>query len=298
MHAAFVKLSAWYKMHGRDLPWRTTRDGYAIFMSELMLQQTQVERVIPKYEAWLKIFPTWKALAAAKTDTLIHAWAGLGYNRRALFAREAAKQVMLEGEPTDEAGWQTLKGVGPYMAAALAEFVNHQRAVVIDTNVRRVAGRVFFRLPFPSLADDKRIMRVLEQELPRRGAHWDIPQAMMDLANTVCAPKQPRCEACPLRNACKSRAAFLQPQTLQKRTRKKITERIREGKKYPDRIYRGRILALVRTKGQIKLSHVGHAVDETDTLHDESWIEEMTTRLVKDGLLVLSSKKILSLPGT
>ena len=291
-------LLRWYRTHKRNLPWRWTRDPYASFVSELMLQQTQVDRVIPKYETWLKTFPTWESLAAAKTDKLIRAWAGLGYNRRALFAREAAKTVVASGIPTDEAGWRELKGVGPYMAAALAEFANHVRAIVIDTNVRRVVGRAQLGLPFPSLRDDEKVRAVLEREVPKRGNHWDIPQALMDLAASTCLPKKPKCEICPLRRTCKATklSAFSFKLSAKPRTRPFPNERVSDGKRYPDRIFRGRILALVRTEGPVDPESVGPRVDPTYSPKDAEWVEAMIERLAKDGLLAWTKQGELRLP--
>ena len=108
-----TKLLSWFNRYGRTLPWRFIDDPYHIFVSEIMLQQTQAARVIDFYQAWLKIFPTWESLANAKTPQLLHAWAGLGYNRRALYLREAARQVIEQGVPQSEEAWRTLKGVGP-----------------------------------------------------------------------------------------------------------------------------------------------------------------------------------------
>jgi len=286
-------LLPWYRQHGRDLPWRKTQDPYQIFMSELMLQQTQVDRVIPLYERWLKQFPTWKKLAEAETSALIHGWAGLGYNRRALFARESAKQVVADRVPKTEDGWRTLKGVGPYMAAALTEFVNHKRALVIDTNIRRVIGRVFLKLPYPRPIDDASILKVLEKETPLRGSqHSDMPQALMDLASGICSIRRPKCEICPLRTPCKARPGFEKGIYDDTKPRKKVTERIRDNKKYPDRIYRGRILAWVRENGATDMRHLGAKIDPEFSLNDQDWVEAMIERMVKDGLLKKDGRKI------
>lgn len=294
------KLVAWYKTHQRRLPWRETRNPYRIFISELMLQQTQVDRVIPKYATWIKRFPSWTSLAATKTSDLIRAWAGLGYNRRALYAREAARAVVTDGIPKDEAGWRRLKGVGPYMAAALTEFANRKRAIVVDTNVRRVVGRAFLGLTYPRPKDDARIIRALEKVTPSGGAHWEVPQAFMDLASAVCLPRIPNCDACPLKNVCTARPRFTPDRialTLKKkRTTKPVEARHRE-KKYPDRIYRGRILAWIRVHGPTDVVVLGPRVDDAfDPIADQEWIRAMAKRLVKDGLCALHNGRTLSLP--
>ena len=300
MDSRLASLLRWYRSHQRDLPWRKTRDGYQIFMSELMLQQTQVDRVIPLYKNWLKKFPSWSALAEASTPQLLHAWAGLGYNRRALYAREAARQVVAQGEPKTEEAWRSLKGVGPYMAAALSEFVNHRRAVVIDTNVRRVAGRAFVGLAYPSLTDDKRIIRTLERVTPTSGSHWDVPQAFMDLASSTCHARVPDCANCPLQKVCKARSKFSEKRledTLKTKPRKKTTERVHGEKRNPDRIYRGRILAVVRKEERVSLKTVGPRIDETfDPIADTDWLHAMVQRLAKDGLIILRAGDTLCLP--
>ncbi len=300
MEAVTRRLLAWYDAHGRMLPWRRTRNPYRIFISELMLQQTQVDRVLPIFRAWLRRFPSWRSLANASTRDLIHAWAGLGYNRRALYAREAARDVIKRDVPKGVEAWRRLKGVGPYMASALAEFVDHQRAIVIDTNVRRVVGRLAGGIPDPTPNDDPRIGRALERITPIRRRHWDVPQAFMDLANAVCTPRTPDCAQCPLRADCQARKKFGDGLINMNRGKRKMTsktERIHEGKSSPDRIYRGRILALIRTRGKRTISQIGHAVDENyDPISDLEWIRAMCTRLVKDGLLVQSTGDILSLP--
>ncbi len=273
-------------------------------MSELMLQQTQVDRVVPKYGAWIKAFPSWKRLANASTHTLITHWAGLGYNRRALYARDAALDVISHGIPTSEVGWRRLKGVGPYMAAALTEFVNHVRTIVIDTNVRRVAGRALLGIRFPERADDASISRALRRAIPECNAHWDVPQALMDIGSAICLSQRPRCDVCPLKNVCRAREQFL-PKHLEKtlrhlaryRARTRVVESRHVNKKYPDRMYRGRILAWVRTRGRARIETLGPNIDETyDPIADLDWIRAMVQRLMKDGLLMLRPDGLLALP--
>jgi A/G-specific adenine glycosylase len=300
MDTKIRKLLAWYKINKRDLPWRDIDDAYRIFISELMLQQTQVDRVIPLYHAFLHTFPNWSSLANASTSDLIHAWAGLGYNRRALYAREAARAVVARGVPTMETEWRTLKGVGPYMAAALTEFVNHRRALVIDTNVRRVIGRLFLKLPFPRPEDDEKIFHVLQRVTPTRKKHWDLPQALMDLGSSTCLARVPLCATCPLNTVCATRTQFSQTnliKTLATKQTKKTRERIHGEKPFPDRIYRGRILALVRKNSSMHIAALGELIDPAfDRIADGDWIHAMTQRLIADGLLALHSRDIITLP--
>jgi A/G-specific adenine glycosylase len=177
-------LSAWFSENGRDLPWRKTRDPYAILVSEVMLQQTQVERVLPRYREWLERWPTVHSLAAAPTADVIRAWQGLGYNRRGVNLQRAARVVAAHGWPAD---LTELPGVGPYTAAAIANFAFGVDVLPVDTNVRRVQERT--------------------------GAHFSpaAAQALMDLGATVCLARVPRCGSCPLASDCPSRGRRFDP---------------------------------------------------------------------------------------
>jgi A/G-specific adenine glycosylase len=177
-------LLAWFAEHGRDLPWRRTRDPYAILVSEVMSQQTQVERVVPRWEGWLERWPTVETLAAAPAADVIREWQGLGYNRRALSLHRAAQHVAAQGWPED---LTELPGVGRYTADAVACFAFGRDVLPVDVNVRRVQERTGAR--FGSAA----------------------AQALMDLGATVCLARIPRCEACPLAAACPSRGRRFEP---------------------------------------------------------------------------------------
>ncbi len=183
-------LLAWFSEHGRDLPWRRTRDPYAILVSEVMLQQTQVERVIPHYLQWLDRWPTAQALAAASPADVIRAWQGLGYNRRGLNLHRAARVVAERGWPDD---LTELPGVGAYTAAAVASFAFGHDVLPVDTNVRRVHERTGFAFS------------------ARAG------QALMDLGATVCLARVPRCDVCPLAAGCPSRGRRYEPLRKQSR---------------------------------------------------------------------------------
>jgi A/G-specific adenine glycosylase len=172
------RLLAWFSEHGRDLPWRHTRDPYAILVSEVMLQQTQVERVVPRYEAWLARWPTVEALAAAPAADAIREWQGLGYNRRALNLHRAAREIAADGWPAD---LTELPGVGPYTAAAIRRFALEEDVLPVDVNVARVLERT------------------------RVGFDSSSAQALMDLGATVCIARAPRCRSCPLADDCPSR---------------------------------------------------------------------------------------------
>jgi A/G-specific adenine glycosylase len=180
---------AWYAREGRDLPWRRTRDPYAILVSEVMLQQTQVARVVPRFAAWLARWPTPEALAAAPLADVLAAWVGLGYNRRALRLREACAVVARDGWPRSVEGLRSLPGVGPYTAAALGAFAFGLDVAAVDTNVARVVRRAWGP-------------RAAPQELVPPGAGAAFNHAFMDFSATVCRARAPRCAACPLAAAC------------------------------------------------------------------------------------------------
>jgi A/G-specific adenine glycosylase len=178
------QLLAWFEKAGRDLPWRRTRDPYAILVSEVMLQQTQVERVVPRYLAWLERWPSVESLAEAPPGEVIRTWQGLGYNRRGLNLHRAARQVAAHGWPADLA---TLPGVGPYTAAALRCFAFGEKVLPVDVNVARVARRTGHSFSATSA------------------------QALMDLGATVCLARVPRCAACPLAALCPARGTRDEP---------------------------------------------------------------------------------------
>jgi A/G-specific adenine glycosylase len=184
------ELMAWYARHARALPWRATHDPYAILVSEVMLQQTQVGRVVPRYRAWLARWPTVEALGAAPLAEVIRAWQGLGYNRRAVNLHRAAQRISADGWPED---LTELPGVGRYTADALARFAFGRDVLPVDTNVRRVLERT--RASFTA----------------------DSAQALMDLGATVCLARVPRCGACPLAGSCPSRGRRYEPLRRQSR---------------------------------------------------------------------------------
>jgi A/G-specific adenine glycosylase len=177
-------LLRWYAAFGRDLPWRRTRDPYAVLASEVMLQQTQVERVVPRYLRWLERWPTIESLASASRAEVIRAWQGLGYNRRAVNLHRAAQQISQDGWPND---LTELPGVGRYTADAVGRFAFDQDVLPVDTNVRRVRERT--------------------------GASFSpaAAHALMDLGATVCLARIPRCDSCPLADECPSRGRRYEP---------------------------------------------------------------------------------------
>lgn len=287
------RLLRWYDRSGRDLPWRKTRTAYKILVSEIMLQQTQVPRVLLFYKKWLKRFPNWKALARASNATVIRVWSGLGYNRRALVLRDIAREIVNYGEPKTEEAWAKLKGIGDYTASALAAFSLHHRTLPIDTNIRRVGDRLLLGVPFPNPKLDGRLKKVADHFLPHRGRFYDVPQALFDLATMICM-KKPACEICPMRNVCPAAKKFLSGRVrIPKAMIKKTKERRHRNKPFPDRIYRGRILKLVQKTKIVAQSAVGPAIDP-DFLPklDESWLRRMIKRMEDDGFIRLQKGRI------
>jgi A/G-specific adenine glycosylase len=189
----------WYARNRRDLPWRRTKDQYAILLSEVMLQQTQVARVVPVYERFRTRFPTLLALAHAGLRDVLREWRGLGYNRRARDLHRIAR-AHPSGLPTTLDALDALPGIGAYTAAAVACFSFGQQVPLADTNIRRVLGRVFLG----RIASEREARR-LDQALlpPSRAADWH--HALMDLGATICSSRAPRCAACPVRADCLSR---------------------------------------------------------------------------------------------
>lgn len=284
-HTILSSLLAWYKLHGRDLPWRHTTNPYHILVSECMLQQTQVLRVIPYYHRWLERFPDWQALATAPTSDVLHLWSGLGYNRRALALQNIAKQVAEHGEPRSANEWLTLKGVGPYTSAAVATFSRQEAVMPIDTNVRRLLGRALLGITFPQLEHDTRIDQTTQPWLSA-SEFFHIPQALFDIASSICK-KRPECERCPLKEHCQAAPAFLSGSvTIPKQSIKKAIESRHNEKPHPDRIYRGRIVKLLRERNDLTRKNIGPSIDpDFDTTTDQAWLEAMIERLIKDRLI-------------
>jgi len=258
-------LLAWYDRVRRPLPWRSTRDPYALLVSEVMLQQTQAARVIPYYEAFLARFPDPAALASAPTRDVLAAWSGLGYNRRALSLQAAAREVAARGWPAD---LSELPGVGPYTAAAVASFAWDDQRAAVDVNARRVIERWDRRRCTPrTLAE-----RAAALLPPGRAAAWN--QAMMELGATVCTARSPRCNACPVAAWCASAGA---PATAQPAVAPR--PRFEE----TDRYARGRIVAALLDGAALP------AIDPEQ-------LERALAGLARDGLIVRDAAGVPALP--
>ncbi len=293
------QLLQWYTREYRDLPWRSTHDPYAILVSEMMLQQTQVHRVLPKYQQFLDTFPTLAALAAAPTADVISTWVPLGYNMRAVRLQSIARQVIAEygGRiPDSIEDLLKLKGVGRYTAGAIACFAYKKQVATVDTNIHRVLHRIFLGLeyPEPRLTNDQ-ILPLAEQVLPE-GKAYDWNQALMDLGATICTSGNPQCSRCPLHKVCNAYTEMLNyslfPSGAVVRQLRKVAEKKETYQSQPftstNRYFRGRIVDHLRSlpAGQrIPLSALGSKIKPEFRDEDLLWLQKLVERLAKDGLV-------------
>ncbi len=299
-------LLAWFARAARDLPWRHTRDPYRILVAEVMLQQTQVERVIPKYHAFLAAFPTLAALAAAPTAEVIRLWAGLGYNRRAVNLQRAARTILEEygGHfPRELAALRRLPGVGPYTAGAVACFAFEQDVAFLDTNIRRVLRRALHGPDEAVPAPDDRALLASGAALLPPGRGWAWNQALMELGALVCTATTPACPRCPLRGHCRAYAARLAADEAlvlamgaggPARPR-----RIAERKEPPfvgsRRWYRGRLVDALRAvpaHSALALVELGPRVKPDYVATDEPWLRDLVADLARDGLVRLDGDAV------
>lgn len=207
-----TSLLTWYRRQGRDLPWRRTADPYHILVSEVMLQQTQVDRVLPKYAEWLDKYPSLAALADAPDEDVVATWRPLGYNIRPRRLQSIAREAVarFDGKlPSDEATLRSFKGIGPYTAGAVLSFAFGQRAAIVDTNVARVLHRVFIGdgASVKAHAVQRHLWEISRAVLPTRHV-FDFNQAQMDLGALVCTARKPKCLMCPLARRCVGRGRF------------------------------------------------------------------------------------------
>jgi A/G-specific adenine glycosylase len=298
MIASAPALFAWYEKHGRSrLPWRQTRDPYRIVVSEFMLQQTQVDRVLPLYEAFVAAFPSFAALAASDAGDVIRAWRGLGYNSRAVRLRDLARVVMQQygGElPQSRDALLALPGIGPYTAAAVRAFAFGCDDAALDTNIRRIVHRVTLGIEYPPLASGRELDAIAAASVPQTSGH-DWNSAMMDLGSMVCTSRAPKCLLCPLQQTCVSspidgkRLAALQKQFAVRSPQESIPfERT-------TRFLRGRIIDRLRdvpARDTVTISAL--VIDLTnsvpaDRLHE---IPSVIQALVNDGIVTASERGV------
>ena len=277
-------LLRWYRSHGRRLPWRTTTNPYRILLSEVMLQQTQVGRVLEKYPLFLKRFPTIRALGQARQRDVVLIWRGMGYNNRAVRLHRLAGEVVSQhcGRlPRDHASLLALPGIGEYTAAAIRSSAFREPVPVVDVNVRRVLSRISRRMTsVVSLRPERETWTLARELLPVRQA-YDWNQALMDLGAMICTALTPRCADCPVSAWCRSMNRMTRPSGRMARP-----EPSRGG--IPNRIYRGRIIDLLRQADHRKgvtTAVIGHAVYPGFSRPDRAWLDMLLDALNRDGLI-------------
>ena len=282
-------LLMWYQKNARSLRWRKTKNPYRILLSEVMLQQTQVNRVQLKYPEFLRQFPNFASLAQARTADVIRTWSGMGYNNRALRLQQIAKCVIAEygGRlPRNVETLQQLPGIGRYTAHAIACFAFGMQTATVDINVQRVLSRLF-----PQRTQSADMWKLAEQMLPREKA-YDWNQALMELGGIICTASKPYCIECPLKQYCPS--AFLPMK--QKQVERKTNTII------PNRIYRGRIIAALRKIAHhrsIETNRVAKMVKPDFSSRQKKWLVTLLNSLLRDGLIQIHSRNrkiYISLP--
>lgn len=282
----------WFERHGRAaLPWRAPRTPYRVVVSEFMLQQTQVERVVPIYERFLSAWPTFAALAAASQADVVRAWRGLGYNSRAVRLHRLACAVRDRHGgvlPRDETALRELPGIGPYTARAVAAFAFNADVAALDTNVRRVVHRTQFGIEWPPRATERELDALATALVPRGGG-YAFNSALMDLGATVCTARAPKCLLCPLRTVCAAApvdaaalstlaATHAKPRSPQERLEFMRTSRYARGR-VVDRLRalpEGERISLLDLQAQLAplLPH-----------HDAAAVGRVVASLARDGML-------------
>lgn len=286
------KLLAWYGEAGRShLPWRVVRDPYYTLVSEFMLQQTQVDRVIPKFAAFVERFPHFAALAAAGTADVLRAWQGLGYNSRAVRLQNVAREVVERyggAMPREADALRELPGIGPYTVAAIRAFAFDEDDAPMDTNVRRIVHRLFFGVEFPPGATHRELDARAQALVPPGEGH-DWSSAMMDLGATICTARAPKCLLCPLQSECAAApidANMLE--ALRKRYAKKASPQNAIPFERTTRYARGRIVDRLRAlpPGE-RISLLDLHRDLEPQLADRSVedVEKLVAILQRDGLV-------------
>jgi A/G-specific adenine glycosylase len=281
-------LLRWYRRRGRDLPWRRTRNPYAILVSEVMLQQTQVSRVLVKFPDFMALFPSIHRLAAAPQRDVVTAWQGMGYNNRAVRLHRLARLVVEHhggAIPSTVSGLQSLPGIGRYSAHAVLAFAFRRPVPVVDVNVRRVLSRILWRMTGKSpLPSEEETWQAAGEYLPRRFAYeWD--QALMDLGATVCMARAPRCSVCPVGPTCLSFGA-----TGVSGRRNRRPEPSWNG--IPNRIMRGRIVEALRTRPRgVPLHRLGSLIAENYRKSEVARLSRLVAALADDGLVRVSGRQ-------
>ena len=292
-------LFTWYRMHGRKtLPWRTRRNPYRTLVSEFMLAQTQVDRVVPKFEAFVASFPNFAALATASRAEVLRQWKGLGYNSRAVRLHELARVVVERYGgvlPSEREHLRALPGIGPYTASAVRAFAFDIDDAPIDTNVRRIVNRLFFGLEYPRAAPARELDGQARALVPAGDSH-DWNSAMMDLGAAICTARAPKCLICPLRNECA--AAPVDAAELE-RLRASASNRRTPEQSIPfertTRFARGRIVDRLRELPpgeRISLLDLHHSIAPAVAGRSLEEITEFVTGLERDGLVTRAGTSV------
>jgi A/G-specific adenine glycosylase len=290
LHEALLN---WYRQYQRVLPWRATDDPYSILISEVMLQQTGVERVKKKYVEFLHSFPNIKTLARSSAGDVIRAWSPLGYNRRALNLKKTAEIIEedYDGElPQEEEKLRSLPGIGPYTAAAVMAFAFHKDAAPVDTNISRVLRRIF------EIASDvpKREDVLMAQKILPSGRASAWSQALMDLGSEICLPRKPQCGECPIVEHCGSASSFLTGAIGGDTSLKSSTPYLGS-----TRYYRGRVVETLRgipNGSSLGLMELGQIIRDDFSSSDLSWLQSILVALCDDGLILVEESGKLTLP--
>jgi A/G-specific adenine glycosylase len=276
----------WYRQNGRTLPWRCEQDPYRVLVSEVMLQQTQVSRVLEKYPPFLKQFPTLRTLARAERSSVIRAWQGMGYNNRAVRLHLLAQTVVNSyGGLLPRTGEDLilLPGIGRYTACAILSSVFHMPVPVVDVNVHRFFSRLFWPMrTLTEMHSARTVESYALRHLPERRA-YDWNQALMDLGATVCTARAPRCTVCPVAKLCRSRTGMKRVAVVQKKQEPSLYGT-------PDRIYRGRIVECLRglKDGRtLALETLGIHILPRFSGRNRPWLLKLLNKLERDGLVRL-----------
>ena len=276
------EITSWFKKNKRDLPWRKT-DAWGVLVSEFMLQQTPVNRVLPVYEAWMKRWPNAASLAKATPAEVITAWGRLGYPRRALRLHECAKEIThnFKGKiPESQAELRALPGIGEYTAAAITAFAFEKRSLVLDINIRRLFARLFDGVETPTQSATKVEKSRYEELIPKKDPHlWAA--ATMELGAVICTSQSPKCGACPVAHVCTWRSLDYPKSDIVKR---------RQSWHGTDRQCRGTIVQALRENEVLTKSQITQLWDVP------SQLEKALLTLLDDGLIESRGKNKFSLP--
>ncbi|HKZ35002.1 MAG TPA: A/G-specific adenine glycosylase [Patescibacteria group bacterium] len=282
------KLVAWFHIHGRRLPWRETDDPYAILVSELMLQQTQVSRVLPKYKEFLKKYSTKEALGSASLSDVFSMWSGLGYNRRAKYLWQIARKTAHKDFPKTFSGLTDLPGVGENTACAVLSFAYHKPYPILDVNAKRVLSRLFFGEETTTIKTSWfRFAKTMLPKETKRQYGWN--QALMDLGALVCVQKSPLCRRCPLLSECVFGKTFVSGETKTTPLKKKKHVPFSESRRF----VRGQIVKILlhhRRGAFLHQTEIAKRITLTQKQKEEFFF--ILETLVDEGMLERSSKDV------